>query len=118
MSNKADRTDNAFRQSYFSLLQGRFRLLTVADKNVPAFTEADAISNKCADDVTWEDIYRLELAILKLEPIDDLRRHAWAIRQEYRGVASATDFAEYEKNAPDPKEAKESELRADLSRVQ
>lgn len=57
--------------------------------------------------------------MLKLEPIEGLRRKAWILRDEYRQIAKTGEYAQYEASQPpDPATALEADLRTDLVKIQ
>lgn len=64
------------------------------------------------------DLHPLELALLKLRPIDRLRRDAWAYRDRLRDVAGRARYEAYlTSSPPDPRTAPEAEVRADLEHL-
>jgi len=118
---KGDSLDVDFARKYFTLLVGQYKTLDKPIDNPVAKAEAEAIIQIPAREVSWEHIYRLELAILKLEPLETLCRKAWILREEYGEVANETEKARYAaSNPPDPDPAtvKAEELRADLVKIQ
>lgn len=61
------------------------------------------------------DGYVAEDALIRVIPIDQLRRRAWILRNRYRYTVGEKVYDVYIKsNPPDPSTAKEAELRADL----
>lgn len=94
------------------------------DPYAHARAEADAIAGRIErnEAIEWEDLYRLELAIVKLEPEPMLQRRAWILRNEYEELASAEEVADYKASKP-PSENQTTKagwdlLRADLVRLQ
>ncbi|WP_165250367.1 hypothetical protein [Paludisphaera soli] len=64
------------------------------------------------------DLYPLELAISRLQPIDRLRRDVWAHRDRLRDVAGHARYDAYlASTPPDPQAASEAEVRADLEHL-
>jgi hypothetical protein len=111
--------DKSFRKSYYALLAGQYATLSDPVQDEPTRKEADEIAKKGAEKIEWEDLYRMELAIVKLRNIEDLRRQAWCIRNEYKAVASAEEFKDYvESVPPNAKDSDDKLLRADLVRLQ
>lgn len=116
---KKDNVDREFRESYRKLLFNQYASLSKKDLIPEVQTEADRIIEINREDITWEDLYQLELAVIKLEPFDSLKRRIWILRNEYREVASVDEIKDYfASNPPDPKTAIESELRADAVHLQ
>jgi hypothetical protein len=115
-----NRLDREFRQSYFKQLVGQFNTLGDAVKNPEARKLGEQIAAQKPESVDWDDIYQLELAIIKLEPEANLRRRAWALRSEYKKIAPK-DYEQYDNDKSKPPDAETSDielLRADLVRVQ
>jgi len=113
--------DHEFAQKYFTLLVGQYKTMNKKMDDPAARAEADRIVQIVADQVTWEEIYSFELAILKLEPLESLCRKAWILREEYQEIANSAERTQYEASnppKPDPATVKEPELRADLVRIQ
>ena len=64
------------------------------------------------------DLHPLELALLRLRPIDRLRRDVWAYRDRLRDVAGhARHDAYLASSPPDPHAAPEAQVRADLEHL-
>src|SRR5690349_4234354 len=104
-----------FRNSYRSVLFGQYRGIDAAE----AKKEADEIVAKKEENTNWEDLYRLELAIIKLEPEAALRRRAWILRNEYEEVASPQEREDYRaSHPPTASDGDLTALRADLIRLQ
>jgi len=114
--------DREFQDSYRNILFGQYRSLNNPVDDPKAKAEAESVINKEGEkkEITWEDLYRLELAIIKLEPVDLLRRRTWILRQEYKEVASAEEIKDYyASNPPDPEKHEDAPLlRADCIRLQ
>lgn len=112
--NHGDDIDKSFLESYRKILFGQYQSLDAAG----AKREAEAVT-ALNDRAHWDDLYRLELALIKLEPGDLLRRKVWILRQEFKELASADEVKEYyASNPPDPMKADEPVLRADCIRLQ
>jgi hypothetical protein len=92
---------------------------TVADR-IAERVEAFERGSDPSITLTWADAQALELALLRLQPLENLRRQSWNIRLRYRDLAGQRKYDQYlQSNPPDPKTAeeallKELELRADL----
>jgi hypothetical protein len=107
--------DDEFLESYRKLLFGQYAILN----SETAKKEADRIIQMDPEDVEWEDLYQLELAIIKIEPIDSLRERIWTLRNEYKEIASVGELKDYiASNPPDPKTASELSVRADATLLQ
>lgn len=117
-----DGLDNGFLESYRKVLFGQYHSLTnpVENPNPPAKAEAENVIKIPPDKLEWDDLYRLELAIIKLEPASLLRRRAWILRNEYKEMASPEEYKDYLASKPPPADGdKDAEaLRADLVRLQ
>lgn len=112
--------DDEFLESYRNLLFGQYRSLTGTVIDSGAKNDADEIIKK-GEDVEWEDLYRLELDIVKLESLPQLRRRVWILRNEYQEIASVQEIKDYyASKPPDPDGASvtEADLRADCIRLQ
>jgi hypothetical protein len=119
--------DKEFVNKYFTLLVGQYKTMnpTRFADNPEALAEAKKIADIYENDITqitWEKIYRFELAILKLEPYESLCRKAWILREEYDEIATADEKKQYAASNPpkaDPADKdNESKLRADLVKIQ
>jgi len=88
--------------------------------NKAAKEEAESVIKTEPEELGWDDLYRLELAIIKLEPAELLRRRAWILRNEYKEMASAEEYKDYLASNPPKAEnnADPDELRADLVHLQ
>jgi hypothetical protein len=120
--------DDDFRESYRKVLFGQYKSLNNPVDNPAARAEAESVvrlmeekpEGESDKKLEWEDLYRLELAIIKLEPGNLLRRRAWILRNEYKEMASADEFKDYMASAPPVAGDNQDEelLRADLVRLQ
>jgi hypothetical protein len=64
---------------------------------------------------TWDDVYAIEKALARIEPIERVRRRVVAARQEFRELAGQRAYEGYVALAPpDPAKASEDEVRSDL----
>jgi hypothetical protein len=121
LKRKMGELDQEFAGKYFTLLVGQYNGMNEKAADPSALAEADQLAKNDPATVTWEEIYRFELALLKLEPLDELCRKAWSIRQEYLEVASRDEAAKYTASNPpsdNPTGADEKLLRADLVELQ
>ena len=99
--------------SYFNELLSEYRTLSTNNADPEVKATIDAILGKPS--LTWGDVYTFEKSILKLQPIETVRRRAWALREKYRQLAGQQMYDVYLKsNPPDPDTALEPNLRADL----
>lgn len=111
--------DAEFRESYRTVLVGQYTTMSPPPSASPAKSEGDRICQIPPEAVTWEDLYQLELVILRLEPLDSLKRRMWTLRNEYRELASPEEIKDYEASGPPKIEAAdEAALRADAIRLQ
>jgi len=111
--------DKRFLESYRSLLAGQYQTLSFTTSNAGAKEEAAAILQLPLDALEWDHLYRLELAIVKLEPEAMLRRRAWVLRNEYFEICSPEEAKDYEaSNRPNSDTGDLDLLRADLVRLQ
>jgi hypothetical protein len=118
---KSGDLDEEFAEKYFTLLVGQYKTMSKTVEDAAARAEAERIVKIPTEEITWEEIYRFELAILKLEPLESLCRKAWILREEYQEIASEAEREHYRASSPpepDPTKVKESELRADLVKIQ
>ena len=115
-----DGLDAQFLESYRKVLFGQYRALGRAAENSAAKAEADSITKMDPKDISWDDLYRLELAMIRLEPAAELRRRAWVLRNEYKELASPQEYKDYLASDPPKADATTDpeELRADLVRLQ
>jgi hypothetical protein len=98
---------------YVDDLKGAWRSLIAKGHRAPH--EVTATLEKETVSFTWADLFALERAVLEAEPDDQLRRHAWIIRDRYRSIAGEQQFKAYEASRPpDAASASQSLLRADL----
>jgi hypothetical protein len=67
--------------------------------------------------MTWDDLMGLELAVVKVLPLEKLRRKAWSIREEYREIAGEAEWTAYQSSAPELKTPVEADLRADTEQL-
>ena len=131
--------DEDFLDGYAKLLIGQYASLPVQVESTPPPSDAEKERRRVTDgarreaedvvqkvrqdqDYDWEDLYRLELAIIKLEPAEHLVRRAWILRNEFHELASVQEVKDYEaSHYPDPykdKSVSTDLLRADLVKLQ
>ncbi len=78
---------------------------------------ASTIFAKTEKDLMWGDVHTLERIILRLQPLDVVKRRAWSLRDRYHDAVDDKSYMAYERSGPpDPAAAKvdEEELRDDL----
>ena len=82
-----------------------------------AMKPAETILAKHENELRWGDVHTLERTILRLQPLDVLKRRAWSLRDRYHGVVGDKSYMAYERSRPpepaDP-DVDEEELRDDL----
>ncbi|MBI1746785.1 MAG: hypothetical protein HYR55_09380 [Acidobacteria bacterium] len=107
--------DDDYLWSYFQQCVARFENLPAPADPVPsAYTNAAEIVQRPT--ITWDDVYTLELALLYLEPSEQVRRRIWTLRAEYRELVGEADYAEYDASTPpDPATADLMMVRADAA---
>ncbi|MBI4621663.1 MAG: hypothetical protein HY736_00385 [Verrucomicrobia bacterium] len=123
--------DRKFLEEYTTLLLGQYRSLPQPPRDPLAQKDADevvALIEKTSPAGTaplqleWADLYRLELALIKLEAEPLLQRRAWILRNEYAEVASDQEKSDYKDSKPPTAEPQTppqwDALRADLVRLQ
>jgi hypothetical protein len=66
---------------------------------------------------TWEDVHDLELAMIELQPVEDLRRRAWSLREEYHAAIGDVLYNTYLHSLPSDLDSNETKLRSDLRRL-
>ncbi len=116
---KREDSDEEFRESYRKLLVGQYVSMPPTVNAPEAKSEGDRIAQLPPEKMTWEELYQLELVILKLEPLDSLKRRLWTLRNEYRELASPEEVRDYDASSPPQiEQASEAELRADAVRLQ
>ena len=85
-----------------------------------AINLANSIFAKSDKDLRWGDVQTLERIILRLQPLDLLKRRAWGLRNRYHGAVGDEAYMAYERSRPpDPADANvaETALRNDLELV-
>ena len=128
MAAKSVSPEQDFLESYQTILSGQYASMEermVA--NTAAKEEAERVLAIPAGKIEWEDLYDLELAIIRLQPADELRRQAWSLRNEYHEIAAKDEWDEYVNSNPPEYDllaaavgapVDEAPLRADLVRIQ
>jgi hypothetical protein len=97
-------------------------------QSTPTPAPGDAVAVKAAEEakeilhrhpkIAWNDIYALEIAVLRLQPLEKLRRRAWILRTKFKQAVTTDVYAAYEKsNPPDAAIANLADLRADLEKI-
>lgn len=121
-TNRRGNLDDEFLESYRKLLFGQYQGMNGPIDDPAAKQEAESVIQQWENThtVSWEDLYRLELAIIKLEPIPLLERRTWILRQEYKEIASPDEVKDYYlSDPPNPKKAEDGDLlRPDCVRIQ
>lgn len=124
---KSNSSERDFLESYRVVLFGQYASMDPKVANPQAEAEARRVISMPKQEIKWEDLYGLELAMLKLRPADELRRVAWVLRNEYRELATADEWSDYVASnppqagpaAPAAEPGMEApDLRADLIRLQ
>jgi hypothetical protein len=117
-------------RQYLHQLVGRFKNLPVGpDQQSPSYEEAKSIVEKASSpgdriDITWDDVYRLDLALVRLEPFELVRRRKLPLEAEYEALVSAQEFQRYkdaEKDIRDAekdiRDAEKESIRANLQNL-
>jgi hypothetical protein len=109
-------------QTYFNQVLTEYQLLTPCDPPLPDEAQvrkiADGIVAKQVDTRTWGDLFGLEIAVVKLQCDDSLRRGAWAIRAKYKDLVGEKTYDAYQtSNPPDPRTADVKQLRSDTLQI-
>ncbi|HXN71352.1 MAG TPA: hypothetical protein VN861_02230 [Candidatus Acidoferrales bacterium] len=79
---------------------------------------ADQIAAKPPELRTWGDLFGLEIAVVKLQSEECLRRGAWAIRSKYKDLVGEKVYDAYQtSNPPDPKTGDIDQLRCDTLQI-
>jgi len=106
--------------SYLALLLAEYESLMgdLTARNPRAVEIAEAVKARLASgDGTWDDVHNLEIALLELQPFEELTRRAWSLRADYKTVIGDCLFNEYLHSLPSGINKHERLLRADLRRV-
>jgi len=121
----ARRLDRTYLEMYFVHLLGEYDALRKAaeapgNEHLAEQARAIALERKSMA-FDWYDIFDLEAIILRLQPLETLRRRAWMLREKYRqAVPPATYDAYLQSQPPEAGSADagvEADLRADLLRL-
>ncbi|MDG3004364.1 hypothetical protein [Paludisphaera mucosa] len=105
-----------FDRVYFDYLVSEYQGLPPDEGDVDARRTIEAILH--APKHHRADLHPLELALLKLRPIDRLRRDAWAYRDRLRDIAGRARHDAYlASGPPDPATASEAAVRADVEHL-
>jgi hypothetical protein len=109
-------------QTYFNQVLTEYHLQTPSENPTPEESQVRAIVNeivaKPANERTWGDLFGLEIAVVKLQSEDCLRRGAWAIRAKYKDLVGDKTYDAYQtSNPPDPKTGDANQLRCDTLEI-
>jgi hypothetical protein len=109
-------------QTYFTQVLTEYRLEVRSQNPTPEEQQvraiADAIGQKPSEQRTWGDLFSLEIAVVKLQDEDCLRRAAWAVRAKYKDLVGEKTYDAYQtSNPPDPKTAAVNQLRCDTLQI-
>ena len=109
-------------QTYFNQVLTEYRLQVPSQNPTPeeqqVRTIADTIVAKPSEKRTWGDLFGLEIAVVKLQGEDCLRRGAWAIRAKYKDLVGDKAYDAYQtSNPPDPKTGDVNQLRCDTLQI-
>lgn len=109
-------------RTYFDQILTEYQLLTACDHPVPDEAQirkiADGIAAKQPGSRTWSDLFGLEIAVVKLQCEEALRRGTWAIRAKYRDLVGDKAYDAYQtSNPPDPKTGEINQLRSDTLEI-
>lgn len=75
-----------------------------------------AIEARAQSDLCWNDLAVLERWLIELEPEAYVRREVWNVREQYRAIVGAEEYANYALSGPpDPSTSSTVNLRADLA---
>ena len=110
-----------YAQSYYESILADYESVPVPDPNdavaLKAAVDAKAIVARHPD-IGWKDIYVLEIAVVRLQSLEKLRRRAWAIRTKYKQAVAPEVYAAYENSKPpEPATAQLADLRADIEKI-
>jgi hypothetical protein len=106
-SRQKKRLDRTYLDMYYFHLLGEYealRQVAAAPGNEHVAEQARVIADKQKSmDFDWNDIFDLEAIILRLQPLETLRRRAWVLREKYKQTVSAATYDAYlSSNPPDP----------------
>lgn len=102
-------------QSYFTHLTSEYTALRDTEILQEDKDEVEGIVARARTRLTWDDLFALELYLLKLVPVEKLRRKAWLVRERYRSIVSAERYAAY--RASNPPDLKEDAVQAALVEI-
>jgi hypothetical protein len=97
---------------YFDHLYGQY--LTSSKDKLSAWekTTLDDIAKKDRTAISWHDLYLFDLLLVKVLPIEKLRRKVWSLRARYREVAGIREYDAYLASKP-PDLASEGETKSE-----
>jgi hypothetical protein len=85
------------------------------DEIVKKHDAEKAGTSQPGQELTWADLYVLEKYVLRNQPLETLRRRAWALRSKYREIVGQRAYDAYLDSKP-PNE-NQADLTADVLRV-
>jgi hypothetical protein len=107
--------------SYIDQLIGQYQISDGATSGLEgtgARNLIDAVGKKPSSQLTWDDAYNIEAALVEIETGESLRRKAWAIRAEYRDIVGQRQYEDYLKSAPPyPARGDVEDLRRDCQQL-
>src|SRR5947209_6636611 len=89
--------------SYLALLMAEYQTLLgdLKARNPRAVEMANTVKAHLASgDATWDHVHNLEIALLELQPFEELARRAWSLRADYKAVIGEPLFNEYLRSLP------------------
>lgn len=87
-------------QTYFAHLVGEYHALPDQSVGQHYQEEFGRLCDRSPDEITWDDIIAFELLLLRVQPIETLRRKAWLYRARYREAAGVEMFDRYRQSHP------------------
>lgn len=85
-------------QSYFDQLLGEYALIpreNVSEHYKTEIEEIKDLRDKKSEELTWDNLLKLELILLEMMPVERLMRKAWITRTRFRDVVGAEVYKEY-----------------------
>jgi hypothetical protein len=106
---------HAYERSYLNQLAARYRMSLNGNPPSPV---VEQILARPETDWNWEDVYTLELAVIAVEQIEQVRRARWWWLGRYKTIAPATMYQAYlDSKPPDADSAPEKDVRADVEQL-
>lgn len=100
----SDRMAGRYTYAYFDHLHGEYQgLLAKTDAAEARKLEElvrPAVEKRAKGELSWDDVYTFDLAVLDYLPEEDLVRKAYDMRSKYRSVAGARDYDAYIASKP------------------